>query len=369
MSEVSLPILIITGMHRSGTSLTASLLQSAGVNIGNRLIAPSEGNIKGHFEDVAVVQFHEQVLQAYHLSPQGWITLEEITEIPKKLMNQAQAIISSKRETKGITGWKDPRGTLFLKFWESELPEAKFIFLYRSPWEVVDSLFRRGDEIFVHFPELALTFWMIYNRAILRFYETYGAKSVLLNIKDVREDFNILTGAITHKFGLSLSIQTDLYDPSLFHNQGTQCYHCSILHDYCPEVIKLYQQLEERSDSSQMRNNSNHRSSRTKPSFDKKRWLQDWLNQRATERELFKAEQAQTDLKLALADKTADLHHLQTQWNEQQAKIGHLEETIEEQQAKIGYLEETITGMESSKFWKMRQFWMLAKQKLQFINI
>ena len=30
---------IITGMHRSGTSLTASLLHSAGIEIGDRLMA------------------------------------------------------------------------------------------------------------------------------------------------------------------------------------------------------------------------------------------------------------------------------------------------------------------------------------------
>ena len=33
-------VLIITGIHRSGTSLTASLFQSVGVNIGEKLVGP-----------------------------------------------------------------------------------------------------------------------------------------------------------------------------------------------------------------------------------------------------------------------------------------------------------------------------------------
>ena len=45
--------LIIAGMHRSGTSLTASLFQSLGVNIGEKLLGPELGNIRGHFEDIA----------------------------------------------------------------------------------------------------------------------------------------------------------------------------------------------------------------------------------------------------------------------------------------------------------------------------
>ncbi|MEL7418373.1 MAG: hypothetical protein AAGK10_07335 [Cyanobacteria bacterium J06555_3] len=44
-------VIIITGMHRSGTSLTASLLQSAGVYLGDRLMSADSGNAKGYFED------------------------------------------------------------------------------------------------------------------------------------------------------------------------------------------------------------------------------------------------------------------------------------------------------------------------------
>jgi hypothetical protein len=50
-------ILIVVGMHRSGTSLTTSLLQGAGLHIGRRMMPPSEGNIKGYFENLDFYKF------------------------------------------------------------------------------------------------------------------------------------------------------------------------------------------------------------------------------------------------------------------------------------------------------------------------
>ena len=64
--------IIITGMHRSGTSLTASLLQSAGVKIGDRLMGKGTGNSQGHFEDLDFVEFHQQVLESQGLNIAGW---------------------------------------------------------------------------------------------------------------------------------------------------------------------------------------------------------------------------------------------------------------------------------------------------------
>ena len=65
-------VLIITGMHRSGTSLTTSLLQSAGVHIGDRLMNGGNGNTKGHFEDLDFVDLHRQSLEQQGISREGW---------------------------------------------------------------------------------------------------------------------------------------------------------------------------------------------------------------------------------------------------------------------------------------------------------
>lgn len=55
--------LIIASMHRSGSSLVASLLQSASLQIGERLMELArDNNIKGFFENLDFVEFHMELL-------------------------------------------------------------------------------------------------------------------------------------------------------------------------------------------------------------------------------------------------------------------------------------------------------------------
>ena len=333
MVDSTSPILIITGMHRSGTSLTASLLQSAGVDIGSNLMAPSEGNIQGHFEDLNVVQFHESVLEEHHLSPEGWVTLEQITQIPETLLPKAKRIISEKRNRSGITGWKDPRGTLFLDFWQSQIPEAKFIFLYRAPWEVIDSLYRRGDSIFQESPCLALDTWINYNKAILSFLHRHRKQSLLFNIEEIRKDPKILAKAFSEHLSLSIEPQSEIYNPSLFHSEASESGYPMLIQQFFPEVIKIYQQLNNSSYSNHKDNCLvEHNSKRT---FNGRLLLKDWLKVR-------KLDKFQQTLQA---------------WENDQLKLEQTLQAWEETQ-------NLVRAMESSKFWKLRQFWFRLKSYL-----
>ena len=349
------PILILTGMHRSGTSLTASLLQSAGVDIGKKLNPPTKGNIKGHFEDLAVVRFHENVLEANGLPSAGWVKLQKVTNIPEPWLTKAEEIISAKREATGITGWKDPRGTLFLDFWESRLPEAKYIFLYRAPWEVVDSLYRRGDAIFQESPHFALEIWLNYNRALMDFYDRCPEKSLLLNIEDIRLNREALSSAIAQKFGITLSIQPDIYDSSLFHAQISQSSYARLLQQFFPESVKLYEQLEARCDFQKRVCNREMFSN-----FDRDWLLQDWLQLRSPQEKQFQLQSKLEVLQQTERDLTQQLAQTKEALDEAKTQLA-------EKEGKIENLEGAIAAMESSKFWKMRQLWMRVKQHLPLL--
>ncbi len=60
--DTNLPVLIITGMHRSGTSLTAEFLQKISLDLGNNLLKGNYWNPKGYFEDIDFVEFKRTVL-------------------------------------------------------------------------------------------------------------------------------------------------------------------------------------------------------------------------------------------------------------------------------------------------------------------
>jgi hypothetical protein len=65
--------LILTGMHRSGTSLMASLVQAMGIHVGDRLLAGDSFNAPGYFEDEDFLEFQRRVLiDCCDSSDGGW---------------------------------------------------------------------------------------------------------------------------------------------------------------------------------------------------------------------------------------------------------------------------------------------------------
>ena len=56
-------LVLCVGMHRSGTSLTASMLKSLGICLPGELIAADSANLSGYFENRTIVAAQEKLLQ------------------------------------------------------------------------------------------------------------------------------------------------------------------------------------------------------------------------------------------------------------------------------------------------------------------
>ena len=238
-------IIIITGMHRSGTSLTASLLQSAGLHIGNRLLSPNDGNPKGYFENLDFFELHRRILQARQLDKDGW-TFENIINLQEHETQLAHQIVAQ-NSLGSVWGWKEPRTTLFLSFWANFLPQANFLFVYRCPWEVVDSLYRRGDNIFQGQPELAVKLWVHYNQIILNFAACFPKRCLLANIQQIIQSPKDYIAAITQRFKVELSSpDSKLYDPSGLKTEAEYYHRRALIEECFPQAISTYKELESR---------------------------------------------------------------------------------------------------------------------------
>jgi O-antigen biosynthesis protein len=238
-------VLIIAGMHRSGTSVTASVLQSAGLDIGQELIGAAPDNPRGFFEDADFVKFHETVLASQglsHLGERPGIAVQ----VQEQFVGQARSLVEARR-AKPLWGWKDPRNTLFLDFWAKLVPEAKFVFVYRNPWDVVDSLYRRGHLFFRTNPGLAVNEWLNCNRAILQFYERFPQRSILFHVPVALQDPRALIEAINRKFATPLRPPARLFEKELLQQQSWS-QRPLLLHQYYPEAIALYRELHARAD-------------------------------------------------------------------------------------------------------------------------
>jgi hypothetical protein len=241
-SQISLPAgFAICGHGRSGTSLVAAMLQSAGLDIGQRLMGPGEATKHGHFEDLDFYEFHVSVLRAQGFDHTGFI-LEPSVSVPEAFAHTARSLVEQRMRAGRPWGWKEPRTTLFLDFWHQLLPQLRFIFLFRAPWEVVDSLFRRGDDNFTKNPNMAVRVWLNYNRALLAFQNRHPDQCLLVESYAVAREPSRLIEAIAREFGHHFGPVKDLYDDQIY-SHHTSSQHQSVLTHWFPETLEVYEEL------------------------------------------------------------------------------------------------------------------------------
>jgi GT2 family glycosyltransferase len=355
-------IFIITGMHRSGTSLAAALLQSAGVDIGHRLLPPAQGNIKGYFEDLDFVEFHENILSAQGISKAGW-TLADNIQVPEQFLERARTLIYHHNSTEHLWGWKDPRTTLFLNFWKSLIPDGIFLLIYRTPWDVIDSLYRRrnlGDEIFDSNPNFALNTWLNYNKKIINFYDDFSDQCILCSMAHIAKEPNILVTAIKEKFGIDLNFPaSDIYDNSLLSKHSFSSHRPTLIQHYFPTAWELYQELNVRALTPNGLTRRCCPETLQLPPY--KAWvLQDWLNVRKLQNQV---EQTQREL-ASCHTQLQQLNSFHTQLQQTQTELKCLQSQLTQTQIRLQNAQTTVIAMESSKFWKIRTFWFRLRRNL-----
>ncbi|WP_052331051.1 sulfotransferase [Planktothrix agardhii] len=330
-------VFIITGMHRSGTSLTASILQSAGVNIGRRLMEATEFNAKGYFENPDFFEFHLDAFRALGVNIDGW-TLEENLQINAPLIDRAKYIVEQ-NGLSSVWGWQEPRTTLFLDFWAKLLPEARFLLIYRSPWEVADSLYRRGDEMFQSQPELAIKYWQHYNQKILNFYNREQHRCLLTNLKTIVQYQNAYIDTINHKFNVDLSHPAPTaYDPSLLRTEiSSNSQRPTLIDHYFPEAIELYQELEGRGWHPEQTPDFSWQEL-LKPSLYKTWAFQEWVNLRQLEIE-------NKSLKSQLQEEQVELEEakvIQAESEQTKTQLKTAESLLDESQSQLQEAESVL---------------------------
>jgi O-antigen biosynthesis protein len=142
--------LLVLGMHRSGTSALAGILNTLGIELGQNLMPASPDNPKGYFEHQDIVAVHDGLLSAIgsrwdsvRPMPSGWAD-SAAAETARTALGQILL-----RDFAGRTLWglKDPRLCRLMPLWRplfQTLPiEPRYILMMRRPAEVAASLAAR----------------------------------------------------------------------------------------------------------------------------------------------------------------------------------------------------------------------------------
>src|SRR5215472_1402465 len=142
------PIVVVLGMHRSGTSLCAHILSALGVDMSDDIdVNPS--NAKGHWERWEIVEFHDRILGLFNRDylrrfhdfalPVAWWADPRVAQIRHEIV-----AFLEKRMGNSYFGFKDPRTVRLMPVWHQILSELKLapklVLCVRNPAQVARSL-------------------------------------------------------------------------------------------------------------------------------------------------------------------------------------------------------------------------------------
>jgi hypothetical protein len=199
---------VVAGMHRSGTSMVARSLARAGLAMGDEF-HPTDGyNPLGYYEDRAFMALGRRMAcAACDPSEPGhhdWgVTISERLDRRRldRFRERAAELVAERRARGRPWGFKDPRSTLFLGFWGESVPEARFVLVYRPPWDVIASAMRLREGPFARRPQIAAAAWRLYNRELLRFARARSERCVVLPSAAFAERPGDAAAALRRAFG------------------------------------------------------------------------------------------------------------------------------------------------------------------------
>jgi hypothetical protein len=159
-------VIIVVGMHRSGTSMVAGCLALSGIHFGERLLPPASDNRKGFWEQKDLVNIHDRLLRALGSEwssplplPEGWT--ESLPAFQAE--DEITRVIQEEFGGRDIWGVKDPRMCILMPLWlrifERLQIEPFFIRVLRNPLESAKSLERRNGMP----QDQSLALWARYN--------------------------------------------------------------------------------------------------------------------------------------------------------------------------------------------------------------
>lgn len=239
------PFLIITGMHRSGTSFLARALNLYGAYLGDldSMISHDwnqySDNLRGHWENKEFLELTEATLS---LNNGRWDEIPDAVSISEELGNKISVCVKKISDHPSLAfGFKDPRILLFLDSWIPYLPKNLIIVgIFRNPLKVAESLKKRNQFSY----EKSLNLWKTYNQNLLACLKNHDG--FLLDFDWPKERIFNEINHIAQKIGLAKNIDlSEWYTEDLFHSDKT--YESN--YELPDEIKSLYNNLKGRSES------------------------------------------------------------------------------------------------------------------------
>ena len=163
-------LIVVLGMHRSGTSAVMNALTCMGVSLGEELLPPGVDNPKGFFEDKSFNSLNIEMLEKIG---QHWFSLSLVTDddvnylVSLGYLDKAIELLNEKISNSHVFGFKDPRVSKLLKFWKLVFArtecQVEYVLCLRHPLSVANSLLKRNKTPIAK----GYWLWLSYNLAVI----------------------------------------------------------------------------------------------------------------------------------------------------------------------------------------------------------
>ncbi|HET7844765.1 MAG TPA: hypothetical protein VFL14_11480 [Xanthomonadales bacterium] len=214
-------VVVVLGMHRSGTSALTRMLALAGAALPRRLLVPQTENPRGFWESIDVLALNERLLHALGGSWSNPPAHEAIPRGERAAFERDLAVYLRNEFGGRRTGvLKDPRMSLFAATWRRAILACGyrpvFVVPVRHPLEVARSLAARDEMPLLE----GLALWDAYMSRIVQF--AAGATDVVfLRSGDLLRDWRAALQRIDAALDLALDLDAaaaeaaEFLDPAL----------------------------------------------------------------------------------------------------------------------------------------------------------
>lgn len=243
-------LIVVLGMHRSGTSAITRGLQIMGVELGDKLMLAVDGNNdKGFWEDLDLNALNIEMLDAigsdwHYLAPVE--PRDVLTLLEKGFLHRADVLLRQKMDNIPVFGFKDPRVAKLLPFWREVFDhcdyDVSYVLVLRHPLSVAKSLAERdGFDV-----EKSYLLWL--GHVIACFSILTSDKRVLVDYDRMMQSPDRELNRIAQSLDLEIqaeelqSYKTVFLDEGLRHTVYDA--NCLLLEEDCPPiVIEIYSAL------------------------------------------------------------------------------------------------------------------------------
>ena len=244
MKKIKKKLIVVLGMHRSGTSVITRGLKVMGAELGVRMMLPAEGNNpKGFWEDIDLNSLNIEILKViesdwHHLVP---IEKRHVAKLHNEgYLLRSVELLRHKIKNSPIFGFKDPRVAKLLPFWKEVFShcqiEVNYVLALRNPISVVKSLAKR-DGLAV---EQSYLLWM--GHVIESLNGSAGSTRVLVDydrlMQSPNHELNRMAKHLVLEIDLSelQNYKTDFLDQRLQHT----VYELNdlFLDETCPHIVR-----------------------------------------------------------------------------------------------------------------------------------